>query len=430
MTAPPESASPPDRTIPGAFGRLLAASAFSLLGFRIMALAMPLVAVVALEASAFMVSVVAAAQTVAFLLFGLPAGALVDRLRRRHVLVFCDFGRAVALAFVPIAWWSGVLSISHLIVVAFTIGVLTMLFDVADQTYLPEIVSSDRLIRSNSRLVMVDQVTGIAGPGVGGLLIQAISAPFTLIVTCLGYLWSGTLLAGIKDGSRPRPRAGRRAFGKEIAEGVRAVMADPLLRPIVFCSTTQTLFWSVAFLMLLVLLADELAVNAATIGLLLTLGSLGGVLASLLVNRLIAVLGDGRAMRLGVAIGGLCTILAALTQPDWRLLLVSVASFGLGFGLVVYNVAQVSFRQRRVPSHLLGRVNATVRFFAWGARPIGSLLGGTLAALLSVRHAVFIGAIGTSLAALWLYLSPLRHMDVLPVNRVNIEPQAKEAGSK
>lgn len=427
MTTPTEPAPPREPTLPGAFGRLLTAATFSLLGLRIMALAMPLVAVVALEASPFMVSVVAAAQTVAFLLFGLPAGALVDRLQRRHVLVFCDFARAAALVTVPLAWWLGVLSIGHLIVIAFTVGVLTMLFDVANQTYLPEIVSSDRLVRSNSRLVMVDQVTGVAGPGVGGLLIQAISAPFTLIVTCIGYLWSGTLLAGIRDGSRRKPRAGTRTFGQQVAEGLRAVLADPLLRPIVFCSTTQTLFWSVGFLMLLVLLADELGINASTIGLLLTLGSLGGVLASLLVDRLISRLGDGRAMRLGVAIGGLCTILAALTQPDWRLLLVSVSSFGLGFGLVVYNVAQVSFRQRRVPSHLLGRVNATVRFFAWGARPIGSLLGGALAAVLSVRTAVLIGAVGTSLAALWLYLSPLRHMDALPVDPVDIEQLTEEA---
>lgn len=378
---------------------------------------MPLVAVVALDASPFMVSVVAASQTAAFLLFGLLAGALVDRVRRRVVLVVCNLARAGTIGTVPAAWWLGNLSIGHLVAVAFAVGVLTLLHDVAGQSYLPDIVAREQLVRANSRLVMVDQVTGIAGPGVAGPLVQAVTAPFALVATSIGYLLSGVLLAGMRDRlPRPAPRAVRPRLRRDIAEGVRCVLGDPLLRPIVLSSTTQMLFWSVGFLMLLVLLADDLGTSPALIGVLLMIGSTGGVLASVVVNRLVAKVGDGRAMRLGITFGGLCTLMAPLVQPGWRLAFASAASFGLGFGLVLYNVAQVSFRQRRVPGHLLGRVNATVRFFAWGARPVGSVLGGVLATVLGVRSAVLIGAVGTSLAALWLYLSPLRRLDELPLD--------------
>jgi MFS family permease len=413
-----------DAGVPGALRRLLLAQSLSQLGFRVMTLAVPIVAITVLHASPFTASVVSASQTAAFLIIGLPAGALVDRMPRRMVLIVSDFARAAVLATLPLAWWLGSLSIWHLCVAVFVIGTLTVFFDVANQSYLPEIVGRQQLIAANSRLVMVDQLTGITGPGLGGLLMQTVSAPVAFVPTSVGYLWSGALIAGIRDGApriRPRPRT---RLGKEIMDGVRYVRADPYLRPIVLCSTTQTLFWSVGYLMLLVLLAGELAASPAMIGVLLTVGSLGGVLATSVVSRLIRRLGDGRALRLGVTVGGPCTLIAAFTQSDWRLWLVSVASFGLGFGLVVYNVAQVSFRQRRVPAHLLGRVNATIRFTAWGARPLGSLLGGVLASVLSVRSAVVIGAAGTSLAAVWLYLSPLGRMRDLPTDTIGTEPPA------
>jgi len=292
-------------------------------------------------------------------------------------------------------------------------GVLTVLFDVADQTFLPQVVGKQDLVRANSRLIAIDSVAGVVGPGAGGVLINLITAPLAVIVGVVGYVWSAGCVLLIRVNERKPARARKPDLVHEIREGVHAIMADPLLRPLVLCSTTQTFFWSMAYTMLLVLLAGNLHTSAALIGLLLTVGSSGAIIATALVRRVNTAIGDANAVKLGMLLAP-STLLAPLVEPGWRLWLVAVSSFALNAGIVLYNVAQVSFRQRRVPDELLGRVNATVRFFAWGARPVGSLCGGAVAEYLGVRTSVWIGAIGTSLAFLWLYLSPLCGMRELP----------------
>jgi len=381
-----------------------------------MTLVMPILAVTTLHASPFAVSAVSACQTVAYLLVGLPAGALVDRSRKRPVMIVCDLGRCLALASLPVAWSTGLLSVGYLCCVALVVGVLSVFFDVADQSYLPHLVGREQLVMANSRLTGVEQLAAIAGPGVGGLLIQIATAPLAVIATAFGYLWSAVCILLIRDReAKPEPRQNAH-FYRDMAEGVRYVLKDRLLRPIVFCSTTMTFCWSMAYAMLLVLLARNLSVPAGTIGLLLTVGSLGGVLAAGAAKRLIRLLGDSSVIKFSVAVSAPCTLLAGLVEPGWRLWLVCVTNFAFAAGVVLYNVAQVSYRQRSVPSELLSRVNATVRFFAWGVRPLGSLAGGVIAEFAGVRDSVWIGAAGTSLAFLWLFLSPLRGMRTLPVS--------------
>ncbi|MEU7058102.1 MFS transporter [Streptomyces sp. NPDC046197] len=414
---------------PGGLRKLLLAQTASQFGFRLMTLTLPILAVTELHASPFQVSLVAAGQTAAFLLLGLPAGALVDRVRKRPVMVFCDLGRCLVLAGLPVAWAAGVLSVGYLCGAALAVGVLTVFFDIADQSYLPHVVGREQLVPANAKLASIEQVSGVAGPGVGGLVIQLATAPLAVIGTAFGYLWSAVWLLRIHDREpRPARRPGARLH-RDIAAGMRYVVQDRLLRPIVLCSTTMTLCWSIAYAMLLVLLAKNLAVPAGTIGLLLTAGGAGGVLASAAAGPLIRRLGDGTVVRLSVLVAAPFTLLAALTGPGWRLCLVAVANFAFAAGVVLYNVAQVSFRQRSVPPELLSRVNATVRFFAWGARPIGSLCGGTAAELIGVRGAVWIGAAGTSLACLWLYLSPLRTLRDLPLRLPTAEPEPQSSAA-
>ncbi|MFJ8796251.1 MFS transporter [Streptomyces sp. NPDC102487] len=422
MVGPPRSTAGAGEV--GALRLLLTAQALSQLGFRLLGLAMPILATTTLHASAFEVSAVAACQTAAFLVVGLPAGVWVDRMRKRTVMVACDLGRAVALGSIPVAWTLGTLDVLHLCAVSLVTGVLTVFFDVAEQSYLPHVVGGDRLVTANARLTGVEEVAGVVGPSAGGLLIQVVSAPLAIVATAFGYVWSAVCVALIRRPEPLPPRKDRPQLLRGIAEGVRLVTRDALLRPIVLCSTTLTLFWSMSYAMLLVLLARNLAVPATTVGLLLTAGSLGGVLATLVVRRLIDAVGDATAVKYSVACGAPLTLLAALVQPGWRLGLVSVSLFGLGAALVVYNVAQVSFRQRAVPPDRLGRVNATVRFFAWGARPVGSLCGGVLAEVFGARGAVLTGAVGTSLAFLWLFLSPLRRLRTLPTGTPAGEPLA------
>lgn len=393
--------------------RLLFAQSLSQAGFVVLNLAMPLLAATSLRATPFQVSMVAAAQTVAFLLIGLPVGVWVDRMRKRPTMIVADLTRAVALALVPVLWALDALTIVHLCAVAFVVGVATVFFDVADQSYLPHLVGPEGLVMANARLVTVDQTASVVGPGVAGLIVQAVTAPLAVVVSAVSYIGSALCVARIEDRPEPVDRTPRDRLDRSILQGIRYVLGHAVLRLLVACSTTMTFCWSMGYGMLLVLLAQELGVSAVTIGLLFTAGGAGGLCATMVVRRIVERLGDGRAVVLSVTLTAPCTLLAGLTGPGARLAFVACAQFAFAAGLVVYNVAQVSYRQRAVPAHLLGRVNATVRFFAWGARPLGVLLGGVVAELDGARSAVWAGAAGTALASLWLLCSPLRGMRVL-----------------
>ncbi|MDT0494091.1 MFS transporter [Streptomyces griseus] len=404
--------------------RLLVAQALSQTGFVVLNLAMPLLAATTLQASPFQVSMVSASQTVAFLLIGLPVGVWVDRMRRRPVMIVADLVRAAALAPVPVLWMLDLLSVVHLCAAAFVVGLATVFFDVAEQSYLPHLVGRDGLVRANARLVAVDQTASVAGPGMAGMIVQAVTAPLAIVVSCVSYVASALAVARIDGPPEKAVRGPRERLDRSIRQGIVYVLDHPVLRPLVACSTTMTFCWSMGYGMLLVLLAQELEASALTIGLLFTAGGVGGLAATAVVGRLVERLGDGRVIVLSVTLAAPCTLLAGLAETGPRLALVACAQFAFAAGLVIYNVAQVSYRQRSVPPELLGRVNATVRFFAWGARPLGALLGGAVAEFYDVRSAVWAGAAGTALAALWLLLSPLRGMRVLPASEPPVEKDA------
>ncbi|MCI0384119.1 MFS transporter [Streptomyces sp. CNQ085] len=408
----PRTARPPGR-FPG-LRQLLFAHSLSQAGFVVLNLAMPLLAATSLRATPFQVSLVSASQTVAFLLIGLPVGVWVDRMRKRPTMIVADLVRAAVLTAVPVLWMLDALTVTHVCAVAFVVGLATVFFDVADQSYLPHLVGSKGLVTANSRLVVVDQTAAVAGPGVAGLIVQAITAPLAVVVSAFAYVGSALCVARIED-RRPEAvdRGPREPLGRSVLRGVRYLWDHPVLRWLVACSTTMTFCWSMGYGMLLVLLAQDLGVSAVTIGLLFTAGGVGGLCATMLVRPIVERLGDGRAVVLSVTLTAPCTLLAGLAESGARLAFVVCAQFAFAAGLVVYNVAQVSYRQRTVPTNLLGRVNATVRFFAWGARPLGMLLGGVLAEFHGARSAVWAGAVGTALASLWLLCSPLRGMRVL-----------------
>ncbi|MFE0645077.1 MFS transporter [Streptomyces sp. NPDC058877] len=419
----PPTAGPPGR-LPG-LRQLLFAQSLSQAGFVVLNLAMPLLAATGLRATPLQVSLVAAAQTAAFLLIGLPVGVWVDRMRKRPVMIAADLARAVALGVVPVLWALDALTVVHLCAVAFVVGLATVFFDIADQSYLPHLVGSEGLVTANSRLVVVDQTAAVAGPGIAGLIVQAVTAPSAVMVSAIAYVGSALCVARIVD-RRPEPvdRTPRDRLGRAVLQGIRYLWGHPVLRWLVACSTTMTFCWSMGYGMLLVLLARDLGLSALTIGLLFTAGGAGGLCATVVVRRVVERLGDGRAVVLSVTLAAPCTLLAGLTGSGARLVFVVCAQFAFAAGLVIYNVAQVSYRQRTVPAHLLGRVNATIRFFAWGARPLGVLLGGALAEFHGVRFAIWVGAAGTALASLWLLCSPLRGMRVL------VQPSSESSVTK
>ncbi|MFJ3876069.1 MFS transporter [Streptomyces sp. NPDC090077] len=401
--------------LPADFRRLWAADTVSQAGSAVTLLALPLVAIGVLDATALEAGLLVMSEYLAFLLIGLPAGAWVDRLRRRPVMIAGDLGRAALLLSVPAAAWLDVLSLPQLYAVAFGMSVCTVFFDVAAQSALPRLVDADRLADANVRLEATRNITQVGGPGLGGALVGALTAPVALAVDAVSYLLSALLVSRVRR-PEPRPvaRPGR-SLRAEIAEGLRFVLGDRTLRAITAASAVSNLFGTLGAAMLMVLLVGDLGLSPLLCAAVFTAEALGGLLGSLLTLRVAAAFGQGRAMCASVAVSGVLWLSAVpLYQDDWRLA-GAVALQGLGWtAFMTFKITSVAYRQRVCPEALLGRTAATFRFVVWGAMPVGALAGGLLGQWLGARPALWIGALGELLAVLPLLLSPLRTARELP----------------
>jgi MFS family permease len=396
------------------FRRLWVGETVSQFGTMVSQLALPLVAILVVHASTFEVGLMTAVQTAAFLFIGLPAGAWVERMRLRPVLIVNDLVRAAALASIPLAGLLGVLTIWQLYAVALITGTATVFFDVAYQSYLPQLVGTDQLVAGNSRLQASESVSQIAGPSLGGLLIQALTAPYAVLIDAASFLWSAGWVAAI-EARPPRPeRKPDRHLGREIREGLAFVLGNRLLRSIAMCTGLSNLFSSISFAVFYVLLARDLRVSPGVIGLLGSAAAVGGLAGALTARKVAARLGQGPAIWITAAFFGPCYFVAPFVQRGWTLLLLGAAEAVIGAGVVLYNITQLSFRQRLCPPGLLGRMNATMRFLVWGTMPLGGVIGGVLGTLIGVRATLLAAAIGGSFTFLPVFLSPLRRMRELP----------------
>ncbi|MGW1623204.1 MFS transporter [Streptomyces sp. NPDC002172] len=382
------------------FRRLLTATALGQLGDRVLFLALPLVAITALDASAFRVGLLTAATTAGSLLVGLPAGAWVDRVRKRPVLIAADLARALVLLTVPVAWWVGRLTFWWLCAVALVHGVLTVFFDVAHVSYLPHLVGRARLVEGNARLSAVRSVTGISGPTVAGPLVGLAGAPATLLASSLGMALSGLLATGIR---RPeeRPAAGEHPrLGRDIKEGLRFVLGHPALRAIVVGDAVFNLFLVMYQAMLLVYLERVIGLSSFGIGLVLSGMGCGALLGALLAAGAARRLGPGPVIRLAPLTTCPLTALMPLARPGWRVTVAAIGLAALSLGGVVRVVAQSSVQQTLTPDRLLGRMSATARFVSWGGIPLGGLLGGASGSAFGPAATLWIGATGMTLSAL------------------------------
>src|SRR5215212_3473823 len=264
------------------FVRLWTGDSISQVGTMVSLIAMPLLAIKVLDATPFEVGLLSTFETLAFLLVGLPAGAWVDRLRRRNVLIVADIGRALLLGSLPLAWYLDALTLAQLYAVALLSGVLTVFFDVAYQSYLPHLVGRDNLVDGNGKLEASRAVAQIGGPSAGGLLVQWLTAPYALLVDGLSYLWSAVWIGAIAAREQAPERPEHRNLVAEIREGLRFVLRHPLLRAITATTGTSNFFNTILNTALIVLLADqaELNLSAGTIGLFFSLGSIGGLLGA------------------------------------------------------------------------------------------------------------------------------------------------------
>ncbi|MEU2348635.1 MFS transporter [Modestobacter sp. NPDC049651] len=412
------------------FGHLWAAETVSQVGTQVTQLALPVLAVGVLAASPMEMGVLTALETAAFLLIGLPAGAWVDRWRRKRVLVIADLVRAGVLASIPVAWALDVLTLGQLFVVAAATGTATVFFDVAYQSYLPALVDRDQIVDGNGKLEASRAVAQVAGPGVGGVLLRVLGAPWLLLADAVSFLASAAFLAGIRRPDVVPDRAVRRPLRTEIAEGLSFVVRHPLLRRIVACTGTANLFGSITSTLLVLFALRELGLSESTLGLVLSAGAAGGLVGAATAARFARWVGEGRAIPLSVlAVVPFAALvpLAALGAPA---VLLVVGQFGTSWCIVAYNVTQVSFRQRLCPPALLGRMNASVRFLVFGTMPVGGLLGGVLGSTLGLAPALWVAVAGQGLAALWVTASPLLGMRELPDELDGVQQAADVAPAR
>ena len=402
------------------FRQLFVADSISQIGSQVSLLALPLVAVLALHASPLEVGLLTACETAAFLLIGLPAGAWVDRMRRRNVLMVGDLGRALVLGSVPIAWWAGVLTMPQLYAVALFTGLLTVFFDVAYQSYLPHLVGKEHLVEGNARLEIVRSTTQLGGPTVAGLLIQLLTAPIAVLVDALSFLGSAFFVKLIRKREALPERHADAHLGREIVEGVRFVFGNRLLRAIAGCTGSANFFGSIVQAMLILYLARDLALKPGVIGLFFSITGLGALAGAFLAAPVARWLGQGPALWVMILVGAFGGLILPLADNGWRLWLAAVGQVVFGIGVVVYNVTQVSFRQGITPDRLLGRMNATMRFLVWGSMPLGGVAGGLLGTWFGVHNTLWIGAVAGLLPVLFIVLSPLRTMRTLEPDQSDV----------
>ena len=385
------------------------------LGSQVSILAIPLLAVRTLHATTFEVGVLIASSTAAFLLVGLPTGVWVDRLRRRRVMIASDVGRLFALGSVPVAYAVGGLGMAQLYVVTLVAGVLTVFFDVAYQSYLPSLVGRDHLVEGNAKLTASAQVAQVAGPSLAGGLIQAVGGPYAVAVDAGSFLVSAVAVGAIRapEPAPAVPPGGHRRLYREIGEGLRFVFGHPLLRAIAETTATSNLFSGIMAAVEIVFLVRVVHASPGIIGLIFACGSIGGLLAALVATRVARRIGGARATLVGILITG-GGVLIPLTTPGAGLAFFAAGFFALSFGGVLYNINQVSFRQRLCPDYLLGRMNATMRFVVWGVLPIGGLIGGVIGTSIGLRPTLWLAVAGQVLAGGWLLASPMRHMRDFP----------------
>lgn len=387
-------------------------------GFPIASLAIPIIAVSSLNAGPVEMGYLSAAGTLAFLAVGLPAGVIVDRSRRLPLMIALDVLGAGILALVPLAALMGVLRIELLYGVEFLFGCVGVIATVAFQAFLPTLVGRDRLVEANGRVQLSASAGHVAGPGVGGVLIQVFSAPFAIVATVLSSLVGVTLLALIRV-QEPAPRPRDRSMLAEVREGLEIVTSDRTIRAIMLCGTTHNVFSNGMLVALYVLFATrELQVQPAELGLVFAAAGPGSIIGSLLATRVPRMIGLGPAIGAMQLLTGAARLampvaaLAAAAVPPFVTL--AAGEFLLAIVRTIFNVNQLSLRQSITPDHQQGRMNASIRFVMWAAVPFGALLGGFLGERIGLLPAIWIGVAGTTLAALWILLTPVRSLVKAP----------------
>ncbi|HZI12476.1 MAG TPA: MFS transporter [Myxococcus sp.] len=418
LTSPPAVARSGSLWRHGDFLKLWSAYALSLVGSQVTFIALPLTAILLLEATPLQVGILTALGYLPFLFIGLPAGVWVDRLPRRPILIITDFGRALFLLAIPLAYSLDALSLGLLYPLVFINGVLTVFGDIAHHAFLPSLVERNQIIEGNTKLQMAYSTAQLAGPSLGGLLVKALSAPVAIVLDAASFVVSALLLLRVKR-QEPAPDVDakqRPPMRQEMKEGLSYVLRHPLLRPLVICMACANLFdmFGMVKAILPLYAVRELRLSAAEFGVVLAVANTGALFGTLINHRLVRRWGLGPTLTGASFLPGLAVLLLPLATEATAVGVLAVALALAGFGVALFNVNQISLRQQLTPASLQGRMNATVRFLIWGTIPAGAFLGGLLGGSLGLKPTLLIAGVGSLLSSLPLVQSRLASLHELP----------------
>jgi MFS family permease len=399
------------------FVKLWAGETVSLIGTQVTQFAMPLVAVLTLNATVLEVGILNALRFVPVVLLSLLAGVWLDRRRRRPILIACALGNTLMIGLVPIASAAGFLSIGLLYVVATLVGLLNMVFDVGALSYVPQLVDRRHLSQANSRLQASQAVAGISGPGLAGLLIGLITAPITLSVDAVSYLASaGGLIAITRREPEPEVPQERQSVARSIAEGLRAVYGSKVLRALLGQSAALNLFFGAVMTVFVVYAVRYLGLTPFKLGLVLGAAAVGALTGAMLSTRVRMALGLGRSLVLNTAVMAAAPLLMIIPRGAGLVTMVILICSHLIYGsnISMFNVAAITLRQTVTPRRVLARMNASYRMVLFGVPLLGALMGGLLGTAVGLRPALIISLIAMTSPVLWIFFSPVFRLREMP----------------
>jgi MFS family permease len=422
LDLPPKPAGPQSLRRHGDFNKLWLGQGVSAFGSQVTVVALPLTAVVYLKASATQVGRMTSAAPLAFLGPTLFFGVLVDRVRKRPLMVGADIGRTAVIALVPVLAWTGSLSMPVLYFVAFVNGCLSVIFELAYRSYLPALIGPERLLAGNSRLQATESIAEVGGPGLGGALVQLLRAPVALFADAVSFLVSVATVLSIRA-REPAPAplrdengpAGLRGVAGEISSGLRFICRHPVLRPLAGGGGTLNIFSQFQLTLIVVYAVRDMHMSSGEVGLLFAGFGVGGVLAATTLGRTLAWLGYGRLLVAAYAIGALAIISVPFVPGPAQVaapLFVAVY-FVAGCGIVALNIVSMTLRQVATPAAMQGRVNASFKFLLCALQPVSAVAAGVLGDRLGLRDTLFIAAAGMPLSVLWIVFSPVRRVRTL-----------------
>jgi MFS family permease len=382
-------------------------------------LAIPLVATIVLEATPAEMALLTALGGLPSLLIGLQVGVLADRHRRRPLMIASNVGRAGLLALIPLAWLLDALTMSLLAVIVVLAGMLSLVFDVAYQALLANVIDRRNVVAGNSALEMSRTASELAGPGLAGHLVQWLGAPVTMTANAVLYLCSAVAIWRIDSSRDPRPPrvAGPHGVWRGVAEGLRVIWAIRPLRISIFGRGLLMASNAALEVVVILYIVRVLNVGPALLGLIFGAGSVGFLVGALVPRFITGRIGFGISTALATAIIAGSDLLIPLAElmPGLVVPLLVLAQALFGIGMTVFNVNQASLRQTAVPARLQGRASATARVIAEATIPLGAIAGGVLGETIGLRHTLLVAAGAELLVAVWFLASPLRTVRSLPV---------------